>query len=84
MSADYASRRFQEIQGRLHRQYGPGLHKLTASLNSGALGQASPMTDPATGETINADGTETINGVTINVTSPLAFPLGLVAGLQYD
>ena len=59
---------------RLHRQFGPGLKDLADPRSGGLFGVRSQSTptgeyDPATGQAINPNGTETINNIIINVTS---------------
>ena len=82
---------------RLHRQYGTGLRDLSNPSNPALFATRGSHneegTDPATGKASgtsgagsvdNGDGTETINGLIVNVKSWKAFPLGLVSGLQYN
>lgn len=78
-----------EIQVRLHRRYGVGLHRLQSKLlGAENTDSVSADTDPSYSNgnrpTTNKDGTQTFNGVTFDPHEPETFALGTVAGAQFD
>ena len=57
----------------MHRKYGPGLVDMKDHIRRSRLQATDPMADGA--------GVDVINGVAIDLESPLSFTVGLAAGL---